>query len=294
MTDNHKAERISSRLIKLAAGVLFALVTGVAGNFLYDRIKSDALVAKLEARFNAKGPVSVPLSTNSIPKRDPELPDSNSAPPRSPPPKLSDSTSSLGRDSARAAPAHPWPRSAITKHLTPESGKDIWVTSVYSYLDGPSRGPGGGLDNEYLRVGGWGDYYLALIRFDLAGLPAPASFAAIYLYAIRDGDTSTSRMPVSMYVDRVTSPWDWAPDDRLWWAKRPKVEPLITTALPAPVPNQWYRIEITELYNAWKQGTYPNFGVQLRPASVNNRFNKFVSSNEIHSTHLRPVLAVAQ
>ena len=38
----------------------------------------------------------------------------------------------------------------------PLEGKDIWTTSVYSYT-GAGGGPGGGLDNEELRVGGWAD-----------------------------------------------------------------------------------------------------------------------------------------
>src|SRR6476619_7509950 len=33
----------------------------------------------------------------------------------------------------------------------PTQSKDIWTTSVFSYLSSHSRGPGGGLDNDMLR-----------------------------------------------------------------------------------------------------------------------------------------------
>lgn len=53
----------------------------------------------------------------------------------------------------------------------PESGKDIWTRSVFSYAPG-GAGPGGGLNNFEGVVGGWGDFYHSLIEFNLQGMPS--------------------------------------------------------------------------------------------------------------------------
>jgi hypothetical protein len=49
-------------------------------------------------------------------------------------------------------PAH---AAEIVVQPGPGEGKDIWTTSVFSYT-GAGGGPGGGLDDEWLQVGGWG------------------------------------------------------------------------------------------------------------------------------------------
>ncbi|MEA3432572.1 MAG: peptidoglycan DD-metalloendopeptidase family protein, partial [candidate division WOR-3 bacterium] len=166
----------------------------------------------------------------------------------------------------------------------PEQGKDIWTTSVYSYAPG-GGGPGGGLDNEELRVGGWADTYLALLEFDLTGLPQHATSAVLELYN-HDGTS------VPMYLDRITESWDWDRNDRLWWANRPSTAQWLPSSLPAPAVNAWYSIDITELYNAWQDGTYANYGLQLRPTAVNNQWNVFYSSDYVDDPALRPKLIV--
>ena len=57
-------------------------------------------------------------------------------------------------------------------------GKDIWTTSVFCYCP-EGGGPGGGLDNYELVVGGWGDEYHTLIEFNLSGMPTKASSATL-------------------------------------------------------------------------------------------------------------------
>jgi murein DD-endopeptidase MepM/ murein hydrolase activator NlpD len=171
--------------------------------------------------------------------------------------------------------------------------KDIWTTSVFSYAPG-GGGPGGGLDNEWLEVGGWGDLYYSLIEFDLTDLPLVATSARIELFVGQMKGVGTTEM----YLDRVTEFWDWRIEGtgsdrkRLWWADRPAAVLWIPSPLPAPNVGQWYGIDITDLYNAWQTGTYQNYGVQLRPVSNDNRWNEFYSSNYTGDTSLRPRLVV--
>ncbi len=175
-----------------------------------------------------------------------------------------------------------------------EKGKDIWTTSVYSYAPG-GGGPGGGLDNEWLQVGGWGDFYLSLIQFNLTGLPSVAISAKIELFVGENKGDGTC----PMYLDRITAFWDWktrgtgSDRKRLWWADRPSAVQWDSKTLPAPRVAQWYSIDITHLYNAWQKGTYPNYGVQLRPALNSNKWNMFYSSRFLKNPSLRPKLVIA-
>lgn len=117
--------------------------------------------------------------------------------------------------------------------------KDIWTTSVYSYAEGAST-PGGGREDDSLKVGGWGDWYYSLITFDVELLPKQGKQAFLVFYSLRTGGT-----PVAMHVDRIVSAWSWVASDRLWWKDRPQTVPW--GASPAPRRNTWYPVDITGL-----------------------------------------------
>lgn len=160
--------------------------------------------------------------------------------------------------------------------------RDIWTTSVYSFAPG-GGGPGGGLNDDQLVVGGWADEYRSLLQFDLSAQPKVASSVKLRLYEINTHAGSNGS--VSMHLDRVTSAWDWttqpitpfSPDNqRLWWINRPTYVQMST--ISAPTPGNYYEIDITALYNQWQSGAVPNFGVQLRPVLTNNYWNVFASS----------------
>ena len=178
----------------------------------------------------------------------------------------------------------------------PDTGKDIWTTSVFSYANCSGPGPGGGLYDTELRTGGWGDLYYSLLQFDLSGLPPHAKSAVLYLYCYSLDNNGTG---TPMYLDRITQFWwDWQTSgsgcdhDRLWWADRPPTVQWTTTTLPTPVAGQWYTVNITDLYNAWQGGQYPNYGLQLRPVQTADTFNFFYTSRYIVDPTLRPKLVV--
>jgi hypothetical protein len=190
------------------------------------------------------------------------------------------------------ASAPPPPSGAMTRQ--PSESKDIWTTSVYSYEAGVSRGPGGGLNDDSLRVGGWGDEYRSLLSFSLTGLPAQASSARIELYS----QPLANVVAPAIYVDRITQFWDWSTQGtgadrlRLWWADQPPATPLVTAPLPAPQQGAWFSIDVTTLYNQWQSGALPNYGIRLRPASTNNVWAYFYSADYTGDTTLRPRLVV--
>jgi len=176
----------------------------------------------------------------------------------------------------------------------PVDGKDIWTTSVYSYAQCSHPGPGGGLNDISLRVGGWGDFYNSLIEFDLSALPTNATSAVLYLYCYGLSGGGTP-----MYLDRITSFWDWRTQGtgcdrlRLWWADRPSATQWAANQLATPTQGQWYAVDITTLYNGWQNGTYPNYGIQFRPVSnSNNNFDNFYSADYTADPTLRPKLVI--
>jgi hypothetical protein len=151
--------------------------------------------------------------------------------------------------------------------------KDVWTTSVFSYAPG-GGGPGGGRDDDVLKVGGWADEYDTLISFALPTLSFQPKFAAIVLYS-KELDVGSTRLA----VDRIADAWDFPKGDRLWWKDKPKVAPTNMQALLAPGRKQWYMIELSSLSDGWRNKSFPNYGIQIRPLETNNNYAFFVSSD---------------
>jgi hypothetical protein len=61
----------------------------------------------------------------------------------------------------------------------------LWITDTYSYAPG-GGGPGGGLLDADLKVGGWGDWYFSLIKFELPTKNVEVGFAGVLLFVQDD------------------------------------------------------------------------------------------------------------
>jgi hypothetical protein len=136
--------------------------------------------------------------------------------------------------------------------------------------------------------------YYSLLQFDLMGLPKRAESAVVYLYCFKLDGGGTP-----LYLDRIAEPWNWrtsgtGPDhDRLWWTDKPETSLWRVNQLGTPIQGKWYPVDITDLYNAWQNGTYPNNGLQFRPVhNDNNNFDSFYSGNYADDPALRPKLVV--
>lgn len=142
-------------------------------------------------------------------------------------------------------------------------GMDTWFGSVYNTS----------AQHDYrLRVGGWGDEYDSLIRFDLSGLPQVANQALIYLYSIADGGTPTYLMwyLLSMQWHSGTVTWGTQPAGT-----------FLGYSVP-PTVGSWYAVDFTAQYNAWRSGNSSsvNYGLKLRPYQTNNNYSSFYSSTQ--------------
>jgi hypothetical protein len=150
---------------------------------------------------------------------------------------------------------------------------DVWTTSVYSYAPG-GGGPGGGLDDDVLKAGGWGDWYFTLIQFKLPAPSGRPTFAGIALYSKTDQLSS-----VRLEVDQIIHQWSFPKGDRLWWKDRPGARAMTIEPLPAPTQDRWYLIDLTKLAQQWSEGKAANYGIQIRPASNFGSLVVFVSSD---------------
>jgi len=160
-------------------------------------------------------------------------------------------------------------------------GKDLWTTNTFTY---GNSSPGGLLEDR-LRVGGWGDLYYALVQFNLANLPVGATSVQLCMYCFSNNGGSTT----PMYLDRITQPWSGS--DTLW-ADQPSAVQVGDSTVPAPSVGAWCVIDITDIYNGWVNGEYPNYGLRLRPVNNNNSFDFFYSSRYLTDPTLSPKLIV--
>ncbi len=189
----------------------------------------------------------------------------------------------------------PYPRNKADNTAMPQNIDivhiwDGWFNSNYPSIQTFQR------DNK-LQIGGWGDTYLSLIRFDLTGLPKNADAAYLCLWALPSGAANPSQ--VSLWP--ITSPWH---PDTVGWNNFPSTSQGYLWAVSSTV-NAWRAYPIISWYNEWRNGTRPDNGILIWP--YNNahdnveRFDKFASSRIETSTGIaadarylskRPILAL--
>ena len=153
--------------------------------------------------------------------------------------------------------------------------RDGWFGSVYNKVL---------VRDDKLQIGGWGDTYASLVRFDLTALPQNVSAAYLYLYAVPSGAVNPSQVslwPITSTWDPTTVGWNAFPTTAtsgFYWP--------ISTAV-----NTFRSYTITGWYSDWKSGVRPDDGIIIWPYNNDGtqRFDKFVSS---HSTSdgQRPLL----
>ena len=88
-------------------------------------------------------------------------------------------------------------------------------------------------------------------------------------------------------VLRVTSPWDEAALSR-------SNTPTATAwgNWTGIVQTGWYSLDITELYKNWKNGTWPNYGIELAPTYTVQTNGAITSSDYQADPTLRPKLII--
>ena len=148
-------------------------------------------------------------------------------------------------------------------------GMDTWFGSYYNktaQFDGRDR------------VGGWGDYYYSVLRFNLSGLPLVPTRVLLWRYSFNDGGTPTS---INWFIP--STQWQ---TNTIGYNNRPNLYAFTYISSPAPALGTWTSVDITGLYYYWRQGGvwsggsqyYLNYGLFLSPQLNNNNYSSFYSS----------------
>lgn len=139
-----------------------------------------------------------------------------------------------------------------------------------------------GTDDQWLRVNGPDT---SALKFDLAGMPIVASYAAIEIFLADVLDSQGESADI--IVDVPIGSWD----ETSSFSSLTGLE--FYTAIPQPAVGQWLTIEITDLYNQWQSGELANNGIVLSDGEVtDNYLSRFFSSDYLDNPSLRPKLVI--
>lgn len=163
------------------------------------------------------------------------------------------------------------------RNLETISGYDGYVSNVYT----PSF-----QDNDYVRVGGWGDTYAGMIRFNVSTFPTTIYGASLWYYVTSNGGSSTT-VPMTMYA--LSTPFG----SNQYWLNGLYVYSASVKSIPQPQNGNWMVIDITDYYRNWKSGAWQNQGIILLPTATNNRFNLLSSANFSTPSNRKPFLLVS-
>lgn len=137
-------------------------------------------------------------------------------------------------------------------------------------------------DSPTLYIGGYGDTYFDFFQFDLTGSPASANTTKVELWLYGNAPNDPS-----LQMRRITQPWTEA---GVTSATNP-ASTFYKYMSPVPQTAGWNVTDITDLYNGWKDGVYPNYGIELVPRSVLQTNGSIASSDNSDST-IRPKLVI--
>lgn len=165
----------------------------------------------------------------------------------------------------------------MVRQIETIGGYDGYVSSIYTpYFQ----------DTASVRIGGWGDTYVGLIRFNPASLPTSVQSVSLSYYVTNNGGGSTT-VPMTMYA--LSTPFG----QNQYWLNNLLVYSDSIRSVSQPQSGNWMVIDITDYYRKWKAGTYRNHGIVLLPTATNNRFNNLQAANPVTPSSQKPFIRVS-
>ena len=120
----------------------------------------------------------------------------------------------------------------------------------------------------------------SVIRFDLTGQKATASYAAIEIYLFASGSTTTGDIAVDLPQNALNGSSTFGSMGAIEFV----------TAVQTNGVGQWVTIEITDIYNQWISSERENNGIVLSTSEISSALMSFYSSNYMANPLLRPRL----
>jgi hypothetical protein len=175
---------------------------------------------------------------------------------------LSPSAVAVTGDESAASPINPETPGSATLVLMPVA--DATVNNAF-----PSRIYG---NEPYLGVHHSGSYEArSLIKFDLYALPRQAFIldAELRLYCLEAEGVATAVLSMVRITD------DWSEDTVTWNSDVPYNTP--GSAEDVGGADEYYYFDATVLVDGWHNGTYPNWGMMIRPQAPADNTRVFAS-----------------
>jgi len=178
--------------------------------------------------------------------------------------------------------------------------KDTWI---YEFRKNKNYGDGGGwtditdpthpvtIPKLFLGFGG-ADKKLALLHFDISGLPsgqAPKK-AVVRLY----NDYSGSAAATEVAAKQILSAWE---EMKVTWNTAPQLAEqgvstvTLTGAFTDKQPGKWYEWDVTSIVANWQKGQ-ANYGIALDPVGDSGVDRDFVCKEYKAKSNFAPVLVV--
>jgi len=152
-----------------------------------------------------------------------------------------------------------------------DNAHDTYVGTTHQREGAPS--------GTTLGFGGWGDRYVAFIRFNIpASLPARSAVLCLFATTVPPNDPR-------LVLSRVVAPWDPA---SVTISSIPESATGLSTG---DLNTRWNAFAITKLYHFWVQHPDSNFGIQLAPTRTDQTNGAFASS-EYPDQQYRPRIVV--
>ena len=198
-------------------------------------------------------------------------------------------------DRAKLVPVYFFLATAVFLFCTSVAFADVVVIQP-GPVDGQDTGYSGGTGtyskSATIPSGGWGDTYYNLFKFNLDNAPDATDTvsAKFFIWAYRPSNSSGGHDP-AFQLYRITSDWT---DTTASAYNIPST--IFYKTMPVMLPSDgsygWVQVDITDLYKAWKDGTYPNYGVELVPTNINHSNGDIYASENLDVAH-RPKLVIA-
>ena len=147
----------------------------------------------------------------------------------------------------------------------------------------------GAPNQDYVQVGGWGDWYYAFIEMDLDSLPTTSTKivdSELHLY-----QQMTIGVANNGKLEKVTSAWT---ESGVTSASNPSTDSIGMSWQSIPL-DDWWVVDITDLTKDWISGSSSNYGVKIYGqynSGSSYPQKHFITSDETVDVALRPKMVV--
>ncbi len=166
--------------------------------------------------------------------------------------------------------------------LTLNNTEWVWTTDVFESFD-PKTKMGYHLEDRVgtdLRLGGWGDHYQGLLRFEIKDAPQAPQQVLLCLYIEAKAkekapskETMTGIEIRQIMLDPSLPQKKWIAKE-VTWAWGDKLVSKSFKELPGEEGEVY--VVITDIWDGWQMGKAPNLGFILKPKGIKNEWSYVV------------------